>query len=207
MNDSSGQAAPLSYNNGKTAGIIHGLALVSLAATIICGFILEKYSKEYCAALGVGGTATLVYGVWSLVLAYRALKNGEKPGWPLTIFLLVLLELSLFMLSLWIFDYTRWNLNFITPARWVFDFSFGSALPIILPCLFVVSCIGWPVAAWRVRRAERQVIAAGGQPWTRSRRCKRGLVWYGIVASLLTVAVHGDSLIFRWEPMRGQANR
>ena len=35
-------------------------------------------------------------------------------------------------------------------------FCFASALPVFMPCLFVASCIAWPVAAWRVRRAGRR---------------------------------------------------
>jgi hypothetical protein len=125
------------------------------------------------------------------MLAYRALKNGEKPGWPLAIFLLALFEISLLLQTLWIFDYTNaFLIRQEYPALyWLLDFIFKYALPVLCPSLFLASCVAWPTAAWRARREERLAIAAGGQPWTRSRRCKRGLAWYGVVAAVLLIFI------------------
>jgi hypothetical protein len=189
MGDPEKYAAQRYSPNGKTAWMIHGLALLALAFTIVCGHILESEIKEAEACIAVGAAATLIWGLWSLILAGRSLRKGERSAWPLALFLFVLFEISIVAQGAWtLYDYQRPQIN-PSEFNWILDVCLCSAMPVFLPFLFVVGCIGWPIAAWRVRRAEKLAEAAGAQPWTRSRRCKRALAWFAAIALLLALLI------------------
>ena len=83
----------LSYD----ALLIHGLAVVAAVGTaIIAVSFMPGEAKDAAAVLGVGLAATLVLGIWSLVLAVRALRKKEPSHWPLVVIGLVIFEVLLY---------------------------------------------------------------------------------------------------------------
>ncbi|MGD0090304.1 MAG: hypothetical protein ABSE73_10330 [Planctomycetota bacterium] len=162
----------LSYD----ALLIHGVMVAFALGTLTVAGFLDRGGKELVAALDMGLIAALALGVWSLVLALRALRKKEASRWPRVVIGLCTLEvLSCGIAFLVASPYTLYDLAIIL------------GLPVFIPVLLLASLISAPIAWWRTRRAEKKDNAKGGAPWDSSRRWKRRLAWYCPVAACVFV--------------------
>lgn len=165
--------------SSRDALLIHGISLLAAASAVTVSVFLGPSHQDLPVVLGMGISATFVLGVWSVVLAIRALRKGERARRAVAVLLLFLVELAAasVLLAAGIFERQL-------PSRLVF-WAVRLGLPVLLPVLLLATAIVAPIAWWRVRRAERLAVAAGGAAWPRARRWKRGLIWYLAVAAVV----------------------
>lgn len=187
---------------GRSAALIHGVCLLSAAITCIAlwhsaGMATERETQRM-AILGVGGPAAVIFALWSLALAVRALRKGEVSRWPWVVIAVFLLEFAFACLLSW-----NGFLTSSTPIPWLVLYFVGQiamfprlyngvnaiGLPVFGPVAVLALFIAAPVARWRVRRAERRAVAAGQPPWDRRWRWKHGLWWTFGVGALVTLLV------------------
>ncbi|MCZ7644037.1 MAG: hypothetical protein M5U26_01940 [Planctomycetota bacterium] len=155
---------------GKSAGLIHGLALAAAAFTALLGWFLDKRQETVYAVLGVGGAAALCGLFWSGVLALRALWNGQVERAPPIVLGLLTLEFSAPWVASWAWLYT------LRGGRW-YDASFWQGLIVFAP-LVPATAIGVLLARWRVRRTDRRLTQAGHPARKPVERWRQGLAWY-----------------------------
>jgi hypothetical protein len=169
---------------GRTALLIHGLGALAFGVTVAFFYVLKEGTEESQAVQGVGVAATMVFALWSGILAFRGLWAGEYLRWPVLILLLVGAECSAVSLLLW------WPLlTFVTPADAFIELLLWLGLPVFVPFFVAASLIAAPLAWWRVRRAERKDMVRGGKPWDHRRRMKRGLAWYAGLLAVLAALI------------------
>jgi hypothetical protein len=170
---------------GRTALLIHGLGALAFGVTVTLFYVLKEGSEESGAVQGVGVATTMVFALWSGILAFRGLWAGEHLRWPILILLVVGVECSAVSLLLW------WPLlTFVTPADAFIELLLWLGLPVFVPFLVAASLVAAPLAWWRARGAERRDAARGGKPWEHRRRMKRGLAWYaGTLAALAALVL------------------
>ena len=125
----------------RDALLIHGLALVFAGAAVGSAF-WKGVDGEFLPAVAVGGSATFVLVVWSVILAVRALKRGARALRPVVVLGLCALEAVAVCLPL---------LGLAPNSSLIFALG----LPVFVPVFVLASLVGVPVAWWRVKRAEK----------------------------------------------------
>ena len=160
------------------AALVHGVMLVSVAATVTVAGLLGTDAEGLPEALGVGGAASLVLAVWSLVLAMRARRKAEQSRWPRVVITLLIIELvaggATFLLAR-------------CSANTLYHWAAVLGLPVVLPVLGFATFLAAPVAWWRAGRAEKRETKEGGTPWPARRRWKRRLAWFCPMAVLVVL--------------------
>ena len=170
-------ATPTKTQLGRDALLVHCVALLFAAANLAVNSLLEQGTDVWTAAFFVSQIAAVVIGVWSLVLAMRALLTGELGARPMVVLGLLFTESTA---ALFLFSGVT-GLPFPRFGRWYMDLC----LPVVVPILILATLIALPVARWRVRRSAVVAPAAPVAPWP----WKRALAWYGAVAALTAVVL------------------
>ncbi|MGD0091433.1 MAG: hypothetical protein ABSE73_16060 [Planctomycetota bacterium] len=159
----------------RDALLVNGLATLAGCASIVLAIILDVNDPSFGPGLGVALSATGVLLVWSLTLAFRAWRRGERSGWCWAVMVLGVLETVLL-------GAVAYLVRFVFPFTSPFDWAYETGLIVFLP-VGAVACLGaLPVAWWRMRRAAKRDAKAGIE---RRRHWKRGLIWFCGVAALL----------------------
>ena len=141
----------------KTALWVHLLALLFLGVGIGAFVLRRKGDQDSWVILGVGGAAWLVLTVWSIALSFRSKMRGEGTGWRTALWMSMLLEASVVLILLWVFDYQSWDvLESMELVRGAFDTLFAFCLPVLVPFLFVSLCVAWPLSKWLSGRYRRR---------------------------------------------------
>jgi hypothetical protein len=131
---------------GRSAALIHGFALLTMACVVIIGFVLNE-TEEKLTFMGVGIAASLALGCWSEVLAFRAIRNSEPPRWPVIVFALGMLEVSAACILVWAIE-DEINQKSIPFARLIVS----SGMPVIVPIFTVATFISATLAKWWISR-------------------------------------------------------
>ena len=160
----------------RDAVLVNGLATLAGCTSIVLAIVLRQNDEAFGPGLGVALSATGVLLVWSLTLAVRAWRRGERNGWVWAVMVLGGLETVLLGTMAFLI---RFVLPFSSPFEWAYE----TGLIVFLPVGAIAYLAAVPVTWWRLRRAARR-DANTGLP-TRS-HWKRGLIWFCAVAGLLT---------------------
>lgn len=169
---------------GRTALMIHMLALLCFAAAWTLMLVLGQYSPEGQAVQGVGGAAALTCAIWSGLLALRGIWRDEPVGVPLLV--LVALGIEAAGPCLWLWLPLLEGYNPLTP---MYEFSLWLGLPLFVPYFVFVSLIAVPLAWVVVRLIERWKRKPDEECWSRRRRLRGGLVAYLVIFGLSLATV------------------
>ncbi|MGD0092116.1 MAG: hypothetical protein ABSE73_19555 [Planctomycetota bacterium] len=168
----------------RDALLVNGLAMLACCISIVLASILDPHDEAFGPGLGVALSATGVLVVWSLTLAVRAWRRGERSGWGWAVMVLggpetVLLGAIAYLI--------RFVFSFSSPFDWAYD----TGVIVFLPVGAIAYLGAAPVTWWRLRRAAKRDSSAGlragrdaGATTVRS-HWKRGLIWFCAVAALL----------------------
>ena len=166
-------------HRGRSAALVHGLALV--AAALALGAVWAVGPKpissqtETIKILVMGLITVAVLTLWSVVLALQALWRGEPGAWTMSVLGLFTVEVA--ALS---------ALVCLSGRSMPQQILVRTGLPILVPFGMLVSFVAMPVAFWRVRRDERAEIAAKKPEWNNGRRWKYRFAWYAGIFPVLT---------------------
>ncbi|MGD0088326.1 MAG: hypothetical protein ABSE73_00205 [Planctomycetota bacterium] len=170
----------------RDAVLVNGLGTLAGCASIMLAIILQPEDEAFGPGLGVAFSATGVLLTWSLTLAIRAWRRGERNGWCRAVMVLDGLE-TVFLGAIAYF------VRFVLPMfpfsgryqyawQWELEWALETGVIVFLS-VGVIACLGAaPVAWWRVRRAAKRDAKEGIQGRS---HWKRGLIWFCAVAALL----------------------
>ncbi|MGD0091311.1 MAG: hypothetical protein ABSE73_15445 [Planctomycetota bacterium] len=191
----------------RDAVLIHGLALLAACTGSVLAFILRPDDEAYGPGLGVALSATVVFLVWSLTLAVRAWRRGERSGWSWAVMVLGGFE-TVFL------AYVVFLVWYMFPYRYsTFQWTLETGVIVILPVGAIACLAAMPVTWWRLRcaaaRDEMQIRQIRGHdpdfqtagnrvmspdlqttgnrvmsPDLPRSHWKRGLIWFCAVAAL-----------------------
>jgi hypothetical protein len=175
---------PRASQSARDAFLIQGVAALSVVTTACVALFLNRGDDDIYVVLIMGLAATLVFGGWSVLLAFRALRQGDFSRRLGAVLSLCLLELAAAATG-------------IAVAACLFD-PFVIRRPrtgdcvnvalVVVPVLCIAAFVGIPVAWWRTRRAERRDAEQGTAALGGWRRWKRVALWF-IGVTLLPSAV------------------
>lgn len=160
---------------GRSALLAHGLMWLAVGVCAVLAFVL-KPTDETLTCAGVAVAAVLVFCVWSIVLAVRAIRMREKLFRPAAVLVANSLAIGLY------FALIAFLRNETSLVQW----ATRNGLPVIVPVLLFFSVLAAPVAIWRVRRAERHAVASGETAWSPGSKWRRGLLWFVPLVVLLS---------------------
>lgn len=165
---------------GRSALLIHALALVAFGLTFLMTWVLGAQASEIHVIQAVGGAAALSLALWSVTLALRAFAHAEPKRWPLATLVLFLLEFGALGAWQWI-AVVHWGGATDGLTYW----GLWIALPVWGCILLGASLLAAPLAWLRTRMAERTALRRGAERWEPIRRRRYGLKWYaGYVTAL-----------------------
>ncbi|HEY3322567.1 MAG TPA: hypothetical protein VGP72_19055 [Planctomycetota bacterium] len=148
----------------RSALLIHGLALLAAGVGAGFGWHFASGSIDVITAFGVALCAAGVFALWSVLLALRSIKVGEKGRLPFIVLALFLLELGAAHAPLLLAK----SVVAVHMFEWVFDY----ATVFFVPPLALAALLALLVTCWWVARAQRRVSA---NPWDPQRRWRYGL--------------------------------
>jgi hypothetical protein len=174
---------------GRSAALVHGVALVFLAGGLLVWWLFQNWSDECLTSLGVGSVAYFCMALWSVVLAVRALRNAERAAWPVLVVFAALTEFAAF----WVLCSVLYVGDGFGGSRYgllpLLDKGLEWYVPVWAPFLWLTVLTVAPLARWRVRRAEQKDLRKGRPPWSRRRRWLLGLAGYAAYSALLALIV------------------
>jgi len=154
--------------------LVHGLMWLAVGVCVALGNFL-KPSRGMQIVGGMALSCALVLEIWSLLLAIRALWARERKIWPLGVLAVGLIEITIISALLLFGAYNYY-------ADWRSHYG----IVVIAPVVAIASIISIPLAMWRARRAESR----SADVWTKTRRWKRGAVWFVLLMlPLLSIAL------------------
>ncbi|MGD0091062.1 MAG: hypothetical protein ABSE73_14180 [Planctomycetota bacterium] len=162
----------------RDAVLINGLATLAGCTGLVLAFVLDPEDQAFGPGLGVALSATGVLLVWSLTLAVRAWRRGERSRWGRAVRILGGLETVLLVAIVFLIGY---GFPFSNPSQW-FEWQWKTGMIVFLPVVGIAWLGATLVAWWRVRRAARRDAKEGMQGRS---QWKRGLIWFCAVAALL----------------------
>ena len=184
-------AEPLTRGSrlGPSAALVHGVALVFVAGGLLVWWLLQDWPDESLTSLGVGSVAYLCMALWSIVLAVRALRNGERAAWPVFVVFAALTEFAGF----WVLCFVLYVRDGFGGPRYgllpLLDKGLAWYVPVWALFVWLTVLTIAPLARWHVRRAERKDLHKGRPPWSRRRRWLLGLAGYAALSALLALVV------------------
>jgi len=130
----------------RDAVLVNGLAALAGCASIVLAMILRPDDQAFGPALGVALSATGVLLVWSLTLAVRAWRRGERSGWAWAVMVLggpeIVLLCTLALLVRFVFP-----CSFSSPLQW----DYGTGMIVFLPVGTIAYLGAMPVTWWQIR--------------------------------------------------------
>ncbi|MGD0091752.1 MAG: hypothetical protein ABSE73_17695 [Planctomycetota bacterium] len=179
------------FSGTRDAVLVNGLSALAGCTGIMLATILDPNDQAFGPGLGVALAATGVLLAWSLTLAVRAWRRGERSGWCWAVMVLGGLEAVLLGTAALLIKFVFW---FYTPYR-CFQWACDTGVIVFLPVGMLAYLGAVPVTWWRLRRAARQIrghdpisgcleigIVSPDLPHS---HWKRGLVWFYAAAMLL----------------------
>src|SRR5262245_57508307 len=114
-----GEITPLPMRYGRNALYIHGLAFVFLGIAAVSALAMDWNNNDIFSVLAVNLSATLILSLWSLRLAWHALRRGESAVPVFALGMAMLFEASLVTQTFWLWPYQNWSWLSIYPMlRW-----------------------------------------------------------------------------------------
>ncbi|MGD0090567.1 MAG: hypothetical protein ABSE73_11660 [Planctomycetota bacterium] len=175
------------FGGTRDAVLVYGLATLAGCASIVLAHTLRPEDEAFAPGLGVALSATGVLLVWSLTLAVRAWRRGERSAWCWAVMVVGGPETVLL-------GVIAYFIRVVFPFSSLFDWVYETGLIVFLPVGAIAYLVAVTVAWWRVRRAARQIrghdpisgcleigIVSPDLHW------KRGLICCCALAGLLVV--------------------